>query len=70
MKKIHVRGDRARIDGTNKVYRATVLQITERDPDGTPRAFRLLRDDESVHLQGGEAFEVVFARADLQERRH
>ena len=69
-KRIPVRNDMARIQGT--VYRATVLQVIECDNDGTPRTFRLLRDDESVDLtetpEEQRAFEVVFARADLQRR--
>lgn len=71
-RRIPVRNDVAKIQGS--VYRATVLQVMERDNDGTPRTFRLLRDDESVNLEetpeGQRAFEVVFARVDLQRRRH
>lgn len=59
-------------DADGKPYRPTVLQVIERDEDGTPRVFRLLRDDEEVDLKSTppsqRAFEVVFAREDLQKR--
>lgn len=51
-------------------YPATVLQAIEHDEDGTPRTFRLLHDDESVHLDGGEKFWVVFAPPAMSRRRN
>lgn len=67
-KRVVVENDQATIQG--KLYRATVLVVTEKDSDGTARAFRLLRDDEAIKVHDGMAFEIVFARADLQKRRH
>lgn len=46
-------------------FHAVVLQTVERDEDGSPRLFRLLRDDESVHLEGGEEFWVVYGHEAL-----
>ena len=51
-------------------YRALVLKVEERDPDGTPRVCRLLRDDESTHLEGGEHFWIVYAPDGLTQRRN
>lgn len=47
-----------------------VLVVTEFDPDGSPRAFRLLRDDESVHIEGGENFWTVYAPPNMTKRRN
>lgn len=72
VKRVRVRDGVARIG--EEVFRQTVLQVMERDPDGTPRTFRLLREDESVDLEKTpehqRAFEIVFARADMQRRPH
>lgn len=38
-----------------------VLQVVDRDDNGAPRTFRAMRHDESVHIEGGEAFFVVYA---------
>lgn len=40
---------------------ATVFQVIGWDDDGSPREFRLLRDDERVTLNGDEQFYVVYA---------
>jgi len=40
---------------------STVLQVIEKDELGRPKTFRLLRDDETVNLEGGEQFFVVYA---------
>ncbi len=45
-------------------YVAAVLKVTERDSSG-PRTFRLLRDDETTTVEGGEEFWVVYAAEDL-----
>jgi len=59
----------ARIKGQK--YIATVFHIIEKDSDGTPRLFRLVRDDEKVDVRSGkEQFEIMFARIGLQVRRH
>lgn len=42
------------------VYIATVFQITERDPDGTPRMLKMLGEKEQVALEGGEAFLIAY----------
>ena len=49
---------------------ATVLQVVDRDPDGSPRTLRLLRDDESVKVEGGEEFFVVYASPALRKRKN
>lgn len=57
------------LEVNGKLYRATVLQVQERDPDGSPRTFRLLREDESVDVTSGkEAFWVVFAPPEMSQR--
>lgn len=50
-------------------YVATVLQVVEKDPDGSPRTFRLMREDESINIQGDEEFFVVFAREEMSKRK-
>lgn len=54
----------------DEVYVATVLKVTGKDPDGSPRVFELLREDESVSLAGGEQFFVVYALASMSRRNH
>ncbi len=49
-------------------FHAVVLQVVEEDPDGSPRTFRLLRDDESVKLEGGEKFWVVYGPEELKKK--
>ena len=51
------------------VYHACVLQVIEEDPDGSPRVLRVLRDDETVRLEGGEKFHIVFALPGLSRRK-
>lgn len=69
MKRVRVRDGECVIESAP--HRATVLHVIERDSDGTPRLFRLVRDDESVDISSGkEAFEIVYARIDLQKRKH
>ena len=41
-------------------YRATVLRVTKSDAKG-PREFVLLRDDESVDVEEGMQFWIVYA---------
>lgn len=45
-----------------------VLQVTETDESGAPRVFRLLRDDESVSIEGGEEFFVVYGPKVLSDK--
>jgi len=49
-------------------FHAVVLQVIERDEGGAPRTFRVLRDNESVHLEGGEEFFVVYGPRVLSEK--
>lgn len=49
-------------------FHAVVLQVIERDETGEPRTFRLLRDHESVHIEGGEEFYVVYGPRCLSEK--
>lgn len=44
----------------DKKYRATVLHVTGRTENGRPRECRVLHDDESIDLQGGEQFVIVY----------
>lgn len=53
-------------DSSGRAFRPVVLQVVGRDDDGTPRLFRLLRDDEEINLEETppehRAFEIVYAR--------
>lgn len=57
----HLRGhpETAKAEGVE--LRAAVLQCMSRDAAGRPRELRLIQPDETVELQGGEAFFVVYA---------
>jgi hypothetical protein len=50
---------RVKIDGAK--YRAIVLQVAERDELGRPLLVRILGEQESVRIQGGEEFFIVYA---------
>jgi len=52
-----------------KPYKPLVLEVIEKDPDGTPRVFKALYDDETVPTRDGMEFHVVFARTNLRTRR-
>lgn len=53
-----------------EIHVATVLQVTEFDDDGSPRSFRLMRDDERVRIEGGENFWVVYAPREMSARKN
>lgn len=40
---------------SGKVYKLVVFKVLEKDGEG-PRVFRLLRDDETTSIGGGEEF--------------
>lgn len=54
--------ERIRIAG--EWYRATLCQITTSTGGGRPLTLRVLRDDETVELQGGERFLIVYVHGD------
>lgn len=54
------------LPGNVKFY-PVVLQVIDRDDDGRPRTFQVLRDDEKVKLVGGEEFFVVYGVKELSE---
>jgi len=55
-------------DGT--IYRPMVLQVIESDRQG-PRVFRRLHEKESVTLEEGMSFWIVYASEDvLDEKPH
>lgn len=56
------------VAGGKKLH-LTVLKVLERNPDGSPRTFELLRDDESTNIEGGENFWLVYAPAEMRARR-
>jgi len=51
------------IDVAGERHVATVLHVIERDEQGRPTTCRILRDDESIKIEGGEQFLVVYALA-------
>lgn len=51
-----------------KNYRPTIFKVLTSDGEG-PRTFELVRDDEVVHLEGGEQFWIVYALEDVLRRR-
>jgi hypothetical protein len=50
-------------------YKAAVLLVTGRDPNGKPRECRFVHEDESVTLAGGEEFVVVYAPVKVMEAK-
>lgn len=58
---IEVRGER---------FTATVLQVMTIEVDGSPRTLKLLHDDETVDVKGGEQFFIVYASDALRRRRN
>lgn len=50
-----------------KKHKHVVFQITEVDELGRPLLMRLLRDEESVHLEGGEKFMTAYVPAHMVE---
>ena len=53
-----------------QVFTTTVLKVLTRDDDGSPRTFQLLRDDESTEVAEGDAFEIVYSRRELHEKKN
>lgn len=45
-------------------YRATVLQVMSYDDHGRPRNLVLRDNDETVKIEGGEAFMIVYVLED------
>ena len=56
------------VAGGKKLH-CTVLKVLERNEDGSPRTFELLRDDESTDVEEGTAFWIVYAPAEMKARR-
>ena len=56
------------VAGGKKFY-AAVLQVIEKHPDGTPKICSVMKDDESVHIDGGEEFWVVYGPKEMITRR-
>lgn len=52
-----------------KRYKLVVLKVIVRDDDGSPRAFELLRDDESTKVEGGEHFWTCYVPEKLLARK-
>jgi hypothetical protein len=48
-------------------HKLVVFQITESDELGRPLVMRILKDEESVHLEGGEKFMTGYVRAHMIE---
>lgn len=59
MAKVKMKPGKLVING--EPYPATVLFITGRDKLGRPKEARFLYDEESMNIQGGEEFLVVYA---------
>lgn len=57
------RPPRVRIAG--EWHRVAVFQVLTRDPNGRPLTLRLLRDDETVRIKGGEEFILPYVLEDL-----
>jgi len=47
------------VDGEK--YTATVMRIDEKDQHGRPRKLTLIPDDETVHINEGNQFMIVYA---------
>ena len=45
-------------------YVATVVKVESKDQLGRPKNLTFLYDEESIHLEGGEAFLIVYVKAD------
>lgn len=54
-------------------YHAAVLKVVGKDPDGQPRTFELVREDEETQLSADPAspsqFWIVYAPRALSERK-
>ena len=50
-----------------RLYVPVVLKVIKSDSDG-PRLFEMVRYDETVHLQGGEHFWIVYGPEELARR--
>lgn len=50
-----------------RLYVPVVLKVIKSDSDG-PRLFEMVRHDETVHLQGGEHFWIVYGPEELARR--
>jgi len=44
-------------------YNLRVLQVLEKNEFGKPSVVRILRDEDTVHLKGGEEFVTAFVHA-------
>ncbi len=51
----------------DETYVATVLKINSWYPDKTPRGLTLIKDEDTVHLKGGEQFMIVYALKEMKE---
>lgn len=50
-------------------FHAAVLHVIEKHPDGTPKIVEVMKDDDSIHLEGGEEFWVVYGPQRMITRR-
>lgn len=50
-------------------YLPLVLLVTARDPLGRPHECRVVHEEQSVHLEGGEEFLIVFVNAKVLHPR-
>lgn len=53
----------------NQQYEAVVLLIRSHDEFGRPREATTLYDEESVNIEGGEEFMIVFAPSSVVQRK-
>lgn len=59
--------DTAKFKG--EIYKIVVMHITKKTADGRPREARMVYDDETVDLEGGEEFMTVFVPAVLLKKK-
>lgn len=52
---------------SGKTYVPVVLKVIGSDGEG-PRTFQLLRDDETMNLEGGEQFWIAYVFEDVLRR--
>lgn len=54
---------------SGQIFKATVLEVTGFDEDGSPREFRILRDHESTQVEDGKQFWIVYASSRVIDRK-
>lgn len=53
------------IEGQEVIYRAVATRIDEWDEIGRPRTLRVVHDDETIRIQGGDQFLIVYMLEDF-----